>query len=67
MKQIIITITLIIATIAVAATTMLTGSVQAAGALVLLYVAAGIWWVKVEAWPMARSLFVDIRRWYVGD
>lgn len=67
MKQIIITITLIIATIAVAATTMLTGSVQAAGALVLVGILSGIWAVRQAEWWRVRALFAELVRSRSGD
>lgn len=67
MKQIIITLGLIVATVAALAATMLTGSVQAAGALVLIGVLSGIWAVRQAEWWRVKALFAELLRWRSGD
>lgn len=67
MKQIIITITLIIATVAATAVTLWTGSLQAAGALALIGVLSAIWAVRQAEWWRVKALFAELLRWRSGD
>lgn len=67
MKQIAITAMLILAVTASAALVAYTGSIHAAGVLVLLGVLSAIWAVRQAEWYNVRSLLADIRRWRSGD
>lgn len=57
MRPILTTLALILGTIAAIIATVVTGSLQAAGALALIGVLAVIWWMKVDAWPMVVSVW----------
>lgn len=69
MKQIAITAMLILAVTASAALVAYTGSIHAAGVLVLLGVLSGIWAVRQAEWWQVRSLWrelvdrVGVRGW----
>ena len=67
MRQIATTITLIIATVAATAATLWTGSVQAAGALVLVGILSSIWAVRQAEWWRVKALFAELLRWRSGD
>lgn len=67
MKQIAITAMLILAVVASAALVAITGSLRAAGVLVLLGVLSAIWAVRQAEWWQVRSLFAELRRWRSGD
>lgn len=67
MKQIAITVTLLIAVTAAIIATAYTGSIHAAGVLVLLWILAAIWAVRTAEWWQVRSLFAELRRWRSGD
>lgn len=62
MKQIAVTITLIIATVAALAATLWTGSVQAGGVLVIVGVFGWAWWAWMDVWPMVASVWREIVR-----
>lgn len=62
MKQIAITLGLIIATVTAIAATLWTGSVQAFGALALIGVLSGIWAIRQAEWWRVKALFAELLR-----
>lgn len=60
MRSIAATLVLIIATIVAMLAMMFAGSVRAGGALALLWALTLLWWVKVDAWPMLKSVWREL-------
>ncbi len=67
MRPILTTLALIACTVIAIAATVATGSLRAAGVLVLLWILAVIWAVRQAEWNSVRSLLADIQHWHSGD
>lgn len=62
MRPIATTVLLILGTIAAIIATVVTGSLQAAGALALVGLLASVWVIRVDAWPLVVSVWREFAK-----